>query len=88
MIAINELFEVPQKEGQTKFSECPNFKGCPYYDNNPMEQQERMAMIKEYCKGDFRKCARYKTNMSGKNVPLDLSPRDMNQANTIIKSGD
>ncbi len=91
MIAISRLFEIfeaPQKEGQIKSSECPNFKGCPYCANNPISQQERIKMIGEFCKGDFRKCARYKVNQSGKNVPISLSPCDMNQANTIIKSGD
>ncbi len=51
---------------------CPMFEKCPLLPTLPEDLREKV--IKEYCKGDFEKCARKKIKDSGEMPPKNLMP--------------
>ncbi len=51
---------------------CPMFEKCPLQPK--LSEEQREAVIKNYCKGNFENCARKKIKDSGKMPPSDLMP--------------
>ena len=67
---------------------CENLKGCPFYnDRMPIDSALGRMHKRKYCEGDKTLCARYKvaSSIGKENVPIDLFPIMMEEANQIIE---
>lgn len=68
-------------------TECECLAACPFF-NDKMERMPAMAEMykKNYCKGDFERCARYMVFKAlGKPaVPINLYPNQQEKALAII----
>ncbi len=54
-------------------TECEKLEGCPFF-NNKIKSGYFNFLKEIYCKGNFKKCARYTLSSKGKQVPTNLSP--------------
>ena len=69
-------------------ADCECLEGCPFF-NDRMQNMPGLSGIykKNYCKGDYQKCARYMVFKSlGKAaVPLDMFPNQKEEAESLIQ---
>ena len=67
---------------------CKLLKGCLFF-NDKMSIDKGVGALykKNYCEGDFNKCARYQvaTTIGRDKVPNDLYPNMFDQAKEIIR---
>lgn len=68
-------------------AECEKLPKCLFF-NDKMADMPAMAEIfkKRYCLGDNSKCARLTVAVTGRLVPVDLFPNQMDVAKKIIES--
>ncbi|MCC4771497.1 hypothetical protein FXV91_15395 [Methanosarcina sp. DH2] len=67
---------------------CESLNTCLFYnDKMPIESALGRIHKKKYCEGDKNLCARYKvaSSIGKENVPIDLFPIMMEEANQIIQ---
>ncbi len=67
--------------------ECEFFKGCTFFQENPVEKPDKIEELKEkYCRNNSLNCARYMIAQAvGKEkIPPHLSPDEKTIAYQII----
>ena len=70
-------------------SYCELLEPCPFFNDELANKPGMSAMYKKnYCKGDYKNCARYLVSMElgRQNVPPDLYPNMWDRANKIVES--
>jgi hypothetical protein len=70
-------------------AKCDLVQGCHFTTDFSNKMPSQLAVIKrEYCNQNFQECARYITalRLDSENVPHDLHPSDIEQADLIIKT--
>jgi hypothetical protein len=70
-------------------AECGRLATCIFF-NDQMDNMPTVAhlMKKQYCEGDFDRCARYQVaeKLGGPNVPRDLYPNDFTRAKRLLSA--
>lgn len=68
--------------------DCELLELCPFFNGELAKKPGMSAMYKKnYCKGDFKSCARYliSTELGRENVPPDLYPNMIERAKKIVQ---
>lgn len=71
-------------------SDCELLAGCLFFnDKMPMETGLGSLFKRNYCQGDYSKCARYKVakTLGREKVPTTLYPNMFDQAERLIAEG-
>ncbi len=66
---------------------CPSIESCPFFNDKMADMPAVTDNIKrEYCNGDYTKCARYivAQALGKENVPADLFPMNADRANELV----
>lgn len=67
--------------------DCPNVPKCIFFHDKMANKPATAEMMKKnYCQGDFAKCARYMIciALGGPQVPQDLFPNMIDKAKSIL----
>lgn len=67
-------------------ADCEKLQTCPFFNGRISTMPAVINLMKQsYCRGEKVQCARYQVSSSGKPVPADLLPNDVEQARRLIK---